>query len=241
MHPEPSTPEPAIPADVAAENLRRNNDLLQDLIERGHGLAVLAHQKAIAIAMDGASDRTYLHKTEDLTIQFERAAQTVRRCILLQQTLTEPRPTGYEIALAAQHRQRARDRALAAPNITRDTPPNIPRDTETEKSEREKSERTERAERCERVESADEFRNEFATRPIGDIITEICADLAIAPPTNLGSWSRHTLQAMIEAASPERAAPPAPPAPRFTAQADPPQPDTQAPPHHHGRRYTPRE
>ena len=183
MHPEPSptepsTPEPAIPADVAAENLRRNNDLLQDLIERGHGLAVLAHQKAIAIAMDGASDRTYLHKTEDLTIQFERAAQTVRRCILLQQTLTEPRPTGYEIALAAQHRQRARDRALAAPN----TAPNIPRDTDTEKSEREKSERAERAERCERVESADEFRDDITARPIAHIIADIQADLGLTPP-----------------------------------------------------------
>jgi len=174
MHPEPSTPEPAIPADVAAENLRRNNDLLQDLIERGHGLAVLAHQKAIAIAMDGASDRTYLHKTEDLTLQFERAAQTVRRCILLQQTLTEPRPIGYEIALAAQQRQRARDRALAAPGTGADTA------SEREKSER--TERAERAERCERVESADEFRDDITARPIAHIIADIQADLGLTPP-----------------------------------------------------------
>lgn len=213
MHPEPSptepsTPEPAIPADVAAENLRRNNDLLQDLIERGHGLAVLAHQKAIAIAMDGASDRTYLHKTEDLTVQFERAAQTVRRCILLQQTLTEPRPTGYEIALAAQHRQRARDRALAAPN----TAPNIPRDTETEKSEREKSERAERVERCERCESADEFRDDITARPIAHIIADIQADLGLTLSPDPSAPANETITPRADAPTwptdtPTRAAP----------------------------------
>ncbi len=180
QQPAPTPAEPAISAEQAADNSRHAAELLRDLMDRAHELAQMIHQKAVATAMDAVIDGTYLQKSEDFTVTFERAARTVRRCIILLEKLAEPRPTAYDLALAAQKRTPARIHP-----------------GETPAPQRSDTEQTERAERSENVN--DEFGNEFATRPIGEIVGEICTDLGLPPPAGTSGWSHQTLDTIAAA------------------------------------------
>ncbi len=186
-HPTPS-PAPISAAEQAV--IDHASAVLRDIIDTAAEMARIAHRQALAQAermdaerMAGASGRR--HPYIDFTLAFERASRCVRRGIMLRLKLHEPRPTGYDIALAAQHHAARRDRA--APIIDASA-------TDIEHTEIERPERPDRPEPLDRLDD-DEF--DDMDRPMGDIVGELCADLRIALPEGIAGWAHLTPNQLI--------------------------------------------
>ena len=191
-HPTPS-PAPISAAEQAV--IDHASAVLRDIIDTAAEMARIAHRQALAQAermdaerMAGASGRR--HPYIDFTLAFERASRCVRRGIMLRLKLHEPRPTGYDIALAAQHhaaQHHAARRDRAAPIIDASA-------TDIEHTEIERPERPDRPEPLDRLDD-DEF--DDMDRPMGDIVGELCADLRIALPEGIAGWAHLTPNQLI--------------------------------------------
>lgn len=186
------TPSPAAIPDADqhtawTEDRDHARAVLRTLIDTAAEMAQIAHQHAMTQALEMARDPGPHHRYIDFTLPFERASRCARRGIILQMTLHDPLPTGYDIALAAQ--KRAAAQARAQQQI--DTPEQVERV--------ERVERPERPERIDREEFADDM-----DRPIGEIIAEMYADLGLTPPDTLADWAHRTPNELAAGDPPDR-------------------------------------
>ncbi len=174
----PNADQPDAQPDAWTEDRDHARAILRTLIDTAAEMAQIAHQHAMTQALEMARDPGPHHRYIDFTLPFERASRCARRGIILQMTLHDPLPTGYDIALAAQKRAAA----LARAQQQIDTPEHV-----------ERVERFENVERIERIDRID--REDFAgdmDRPIGEIIAEMYADLGLTPPDSLADWAHRT-------------------------------------------------
>ena len=148
-----------------------------------------------------------------LAAAFDQIARAVRRSITLARSLDRPLPPTRD---PAHHRTAARQR------IIRDVEDRIGRATDPDACDTSATAADLHAELRDRLDAPD-LDDDLATRPIPDIITEICRDLGLASPPNDTPWKRRTpadlAQLHARAAAPSR---PGAEAPRTTPQPAPP-------------------
>ena len=217
-HPAPGVTPRVTPGADAAATTEHLRTVLLDLVTMGHALARRVHDDAMAEpapANDPGDPEPRPAPRPDPTVAFERAARTVRRTILLIQRLAAPPAPSR----AAPRRQLLRavedaiDRAAfrAAP---------APLDTDSL-----------HAELHERLDSPD-LDDELGTRPVAEIVAEICRDLGLTEPLPFLCPPRRRTPADVaglhaRAAALPGARPPTTPRP---APARPATPPTAAPP-----------
>ncbi len=181
-------------------------EVLHGLIDIGAGLANLLHQQAAAQAQPPqqapaphpapppAPAPTTLTTLTTITAAFDGASRSVRRCIALARSLTQPAPPPNH---SAQHRAAARNRIL------REVEDTIQR-TNNPGSDHAESLQAELHDRLD----APDLDDDLTTRPITEIITEICRDLGLASLPGAHPWKRRTPadihQLQARAAAPSR-------------------------------------
>ena len=213
--------------------------VLNDLIGMGAGLARLLHAQA-TLQAQAAQAAGPPHPTPhapweppsttliNLAAAFDRISRGVRRGIILAQRLANP-------PAPAPAQDPARHRAAARKRILREVEDTIHRTTH--EGGRAESLQTELRDRLD----APDLDDDLTTRPIPDIIAELCRDLGLAtPPGGARPWPRrtpadiHDLCTRAAAPSHQPGAPrPGPPHPSH------PSAQPAAAPHTQGRRATP--
>ena len=113
---------------------------------------------------------------------FDQIARAVRRSITLARSLDRPLPPTRD---PAHHRTAARQR------IIRDVEDRIGRATDPDACDTSATAADLHAELRDRLDAPD-LDDDLATRPIPDIITEICRDLGIAAQPGTNPWRRRT-------------------------------------------------
>ena len=149
--------------------------ILHDLIDMGADLARQIHAQGTA---DTPSTTT---PPQDPTIPFDRIARTIRRTVLLAQQLDHPRPTRLG---------RDATRVAARRRIIRAVQDAIQRPFEDPAQAR--SRESELRERLDAPELNEDLDHDLATRPIADIITEICNDLGLGAMPGTRPYQRRT-------------------------------------------------
>ncbi len=207
--------------------------VLHDLIDMGAGLARLLHQQATAQPQAAPQDPGLppapppapdIALTVALAAAFDRIARAVRRSIALARSLAQPIPPARD---PAQHRAAARKRILrevedaiqrAAPGFDHAADDGSGADTDAASAD------TLTAELHDRLDAPD-LDDDISSRPVADIITEICRDLGLATLPGSHSWKRRTPKdleqlcaraAALSGARPPSAGPPVPATPRAT-------------------------
>lgn len=178
QHPTPTNPtdHPAHPHAYHA--------VLHDLITMGADLARAVHHQATAHtqAAEAALPPTPRPNPDTLihlATSFERIARAIRRCIALSQHLGQPAKPAND---PAQLRAAARKRILRVVEDTIQRPSN---------SHDHEGAGALNAELRERME-APEFNDDLDTRPVADIIEEICRDLGLAARAGVSPFKRRT-------------------------------------------------
>ena len=209
-------------------------EALHDLITMGTDFARLLHGQATAHAQAAPPTPTS-HDTAaqpapapnaliSLAAAFDRTARAVRRSILLARSLAKPVQPAQD---PARHRAAARRR------IIREVEDAIQRPSDT--AERLNAEALQ-AELRDRFDAPD-LDDDISTRPVADIITELCRDLGLAALPGARPWKRRTPEDIRQLHA--RAAAPTPIRPPGTGHQVPshdatkrplnPQPDQRAP------------
>ena len=197
-------------------------EALHDFITIGTSLARHLHQQVTA-EPQSTPQPTSTQPTpaphaaitpEAAAIAFDRLARSVRRSIMLARKLAEPPAPAKD---PAQHRTTARKR------IIREVEDAIQRHSHADDADPASL----TTELHDRLDTPDLDRD-LTTRPIADIITELCRDLGLAALPGTNPWRRRTPQDIQDlnarAAAQPGAAPPSPrPAPK------PPSPNPQPP------------
>ena len=189
MSTTPQTPTQPHPQDTDA-----HRQALNDLITMGTDLARLLHQQATAHAhaAQAALPPTPAPTPDTLialTTAFDRIARAVRRSITLARTLDAPLKP---VPDPAHQRAAARKRILREVEdaITRNAhDPGRARYPGSEGTDPEDL----TAELHDRLDGPD-LDADLATRPIAEVITEICRDLGLAAPPGTHPWKRRTPQ-----------------------------------------------
>ena len=154
-------------ADAVAARAGYYRQVLHELIEMGTDIARTIHQQATAPARDDAP-------REDVSVAFDRVCRGVRRSILLARTL-DAAPAGLP-ALA---------RAQARKAILRRVEDAIHREARGDEAERLHGDLLDRLD-------APELDDDIASRPVDEIIDEICTDLGLGEVARFGLWRRRT-------------------------------------------------
>jgi hypothetical protein len=210
--------------------------VLHDLIDMGTGFARLLHQQATAQPQAAPQDPGLppalppapdIALTVALAAAFDRIARAVRRSIALARSLAEPMQPAKD---PAQHRGAARKRILrevedaiqrAAPGFDHAADDEPGADAA---GADDASADTLTAELHDRLDAPD-LDDDVSSRPVADIITEICRDLGLAALPGAHPWKRRTPkdleQLCARAAAPSHtrppgAGPPVPATPRAT-------------------------
>ena len=189
----PLQDDPGQPADPHGYR-----EVLHDLITMGAGFARLLHGQAAAQAQPAQPAAASAHQGTDpqpapdalirLSAAFDRTARAVRRGILLARSLDQPvQPAPLQPAPDP-----AAPRAAARRRILRDVEDAIQRTGRGASDGHDRAE-TLQAELRDRLDAPD-LDWDISTRPIADIISEICRDLGLAPPSGLHPWKRRTPQ-----------------------------------------------
>ena len=193
---------------------------LHNFIDMGTDLARLVHGQATAQAQ-AAQPGTALPGPEVITA-FDRLARAVRRSIMLARKLAEP---------PAPAKDPAHHRAAARKRIIREVEDAIQRHSHATDSADDADPASLTTELHDRLDTPDLDRD-LTTRPIADIITELCRDLGLAALPGTAPWRRRTPQDIQDlnarAAAQPGAAPPSP-----KPQAPNPQPPRAAIPRAH--------
>ena len=225
LHPTHTLPQEA-PGSQAAD-AHAYIQVLNDLITIGTDLARLIHHQATAQpSTQNPAPPTPAPSPEaliNLTTAFDRIARSVRRSILLARTLATPI---HPIPDPAQPRAAARRRILRE---VEDTIQRVANDAAPPDADRTAGLTAELHDRLD----APDLNEDLATRPIPDIIAEICRDLGLAARPGTHPWKRRTpadIQRLCARAAAAAAAQPAAgPAPSRTPQ-HPPNPGRPEPP-----------
>ena len=144
--------------------------ILDELVTLGTDLARRIHAAAAAGELS----------LEHAATAFDHVSRSVRRTILLSRRLDEPASAQLGSAQPQQHRAAARKRLI------RDVEDTIARTTRGPESEQLQ------AEFQDRLDSPD-LEDEIGTRPVAEIIADICRDLGIATPPGMPRvWKRRT-------------------------------------------------
>ena len=214
-HPIPTHPEPD--PGQQAEDTQFYRQVLHDLINMGTDLARILHTQTVAHAQAALKDCSPPEPLPDHTIPFDRIARAVRRSIALARTLNQP---------AAPARTPAQDRAAARRRILRQVEDTIHRtptpDTGTAEALN--------AELRDRLDAPD-LDDDLATRPVADIIKDICRDLGLSSMPGATPWKRRT-PADIAQLSARAAAPTTPRHPNPAPQGQEPGPTPHQPDPH---------
>jgi hypothetical protein len=165
MHaqPAPTREESTAHRQADAEYYRR---VLHSLIDMGAELAGLVLQQARSQGEAAAP--------ADLAVAFDRVARSVRRTVLLARRLDEaPQPAPAQPRIAARKR------------ILREVEDAIQRTAKGDAAD------SLHAELLDRLDAPD-LDEEIDTRPVPEIIADICRDLGIAHPPGSHPWKRRT-------------------------------------------------
>ncbi len=243
LHTEPG---PHAPGQSAAD-AHYYRHILHDLIDMGTSLARFLHQQATTQA---AQRTTTTAAQQDpgpqpasspapdiaLAAAFDRTARAVRRSIALARSLAAPIPPARD---PARHRAAARKRILreVEDTIQRTAPASGQAASDAADLDDASAEAL-TAELHDRLDAPD-LDDDISSRPVADIITEICRDLGLAALSGAHPWKRRTPtdleQLCARAATPSRASPPGagPPVPATPqrAPASPVPPGPTATPH----------
>jgi hypothetical protein len=178
MSSNPTHTEPETKADQLAQDAQYYRRILHRMIDRGDAMAEMIHQKAKAQAEAEAAPDAEPTPTPDLTVQLDRVARIVRRCILLAQKIAEP--------VKAPRPDDAEQRRIAArKQVIRRVEDAIHRDAADHEAE------ALHAELLERVESP-EFEEDLAQLGIEKVITAMQADMGLLGENSLDHWKRRT-------------------------------------------------
>ena len=174
--PQPTQPTPALTGQTT--HAQANAQTLQELIGMAADVTRFLHARAAAAA---AAPPSPAHPAAPdplvtLAAAFDKAARTVRRCIHQAQRLAQPAPNP------------ARTRTDARKRILREVEDAIGR-----KAHEGDGAESLQAELRERLDAPD-LEDDLATRPIPDIVTEICRDLGLAAHPGTTPWKRRTPQ-----------------------------------------------
>ncbi len=164
------------------------HQVLHDLINMGTDLARLLHGQAAAQAAQQAAQQATGQPAPppapdaliSIAAAFDRIARAVRRSIALARSLDAIQPANDP----AQHRAAARKRILRAveDSIQRTAQDDGPGSAEAEALA---------AELHDRLDAPD-LDDDIGSRPVADIITEICRDLGLAALPGTTPWKRRT-------------------------------------------------
>ena len=154
-----------------AEDNAYYREVLHKVIHIATDLAESIHQKA-------AQPPETTSTPEDPTIPFDRIARAIRRTIALAQSLNNPNQP-------QKTRKPPQDRTAARKQIIRSTEDSI---FSNAKGPRAESLREELSDRME----GPEFEHDLETRPVEDIIRDICDDLGLNGIPGIQLWKRRT-------------------------------------------------
>ncbi len=170
-----------------AADLHGYRHVLHDLIDMGADLARLLHGQAAAQAARQAAQQDAGQPPPpapdaliSITAAFDRIARAVRRSIALACSLDAVQPANDP----ARHRAAARKRILRTveDSIQRTSQDDGPGSAEAEALA---------AELHDRLDAPD-LDDDLTTRPVAEIITEICRDLGLASLPGAHPWKRRT-------------------------------------------------
>ncbi len=233
-------PAPHTPGQQAAD-AHHYRHVLHELIDMGTGLARLLHQQATTQAAQRttptapppAPDAPTPNTLISIAAAFDRIARAVRRSIILARSLADPAPPVRD---PAGHRTAARKHILrevedtiqrTAPASGHAAPAHAASDgLNTNAADPDPASADAlTAELHDRLDAPD-LNDDLSSRPVADIITEICRDLGLAALPGAHPWKRRTPadleQLHARAAAPSRArqpgaGPPVPAAPQHAA------------------------
>jgi hypothetical protein len=196
-------------ADTHATDAQYYRHALHDLIDLGSDLARLLHQQASAQAAQQAITQAHAAPqdpapqpapapapdalTPDTLISiaaaFDRIARAIRRSIALARSLADPAPPAKN---PAQHRAAARRRILreVEDTIQRMSPGSDDADFDAADADDASADAL-TAELHDRLDAPD-LDDDVSSRPVADIITEICRDLGLAVLSGAHPWKRRT-------------------------------------------------
>lgn len=222
--------------DAQAASAQRHHQVLDGLINIGADFARLLHSQALLQAQPapqpGQPPATHPKPAPapspapgtlvDLAAAFGTISRAVRRCIMLAQALANPKQPAAPANDPARHRTAVRKR------IIREVEDAIHR-TANEGASAERL----TAELRERLDAPD-LEDDINSRPVADIIRELCRDLGLFSAPNDPQWKRRT-PAIIEqlcarAAQPSRPRHPSPMPQDAGPSAAQPSPAGQPPP-----------
>ena len=177
--------------DAQATSTLRHHQVLDGLVNMGADFARLLHSQALLQAQPApqAGQPADTHPTPapaapsapatlvSLAAAFGIISRSVRRCIMLAQVLATPKPPTAD---PARHRTAARKR------IIREVEDAIHRQA----NEGASAERL-TAELRERLDAPD-LEDDISSRPVADIIKELCRDLGLFSAPNDPQWKRRT-------------------------------------------------
>ena len=168
--------------------------VLDGLITIGADFARLLHAQATAQAQAAQPDASAQSAAADapapapealinLSAAFDQIARAIRRSIILARSLDLPVPPARDPAV---QRTAARKRIIreVEDRIGRATDADPNRDTEANAADL-------HAELRDRLDAPD-LDDDITTRPVAEIITEICRDLGLASPPGIQPWQRRT-------------------------------------------------
>ena len=205
----------ALPAQPLAQNdpgqhaadVRTHREVLNGLITMGADFARLLHAQAKAQAEATNPDAAApapapaADTLTNLAAAFDRITRAVRRTIILARSLDRPVPPA---------RDPAAQRSAARKRIIREVEDAIGRTGEAEIWDTGSTAAGLRAELRDRLDAPD-LDDDIASRPVADIITEICRDLGLASPPGTHPWQRRTPMDVADlrtrAAAPSRPCP----------------------------------
>ena len=202
-------------------------EILHDLISMGTDFARLLHSQAQA-AQPAAAPVSHATDAQpapapdtliSLSAAFDRIARAIRRSILLARSLAEPLqltqdPAGHRIAARKRIIREVEDAIQRTPDPT--------------------DAKVLQAELRDRFDAPD-LDDDIGTRPVSDIITELCRDLGLATLPGAHPWKRRTpedirqLCAQAAAPTPIRQPGAAPQEPRRDTPAPAPDPQRDKP------------
>jgi len=173
----PSSPDRPAVVDQPGANTQHYRDVLRELVDIGTDIArmFLAHARLQHQFVDAGA---HPHAPIDFSIPYESLARSIRRTIALAQKLDQPAPP-IPAARAEQARTASRLKIIrevedAIERHAADTPPEDLRE-----------------ELRTRLDAPD-LEEEIETRPIADIIAEICHDLGLDHAPGSPPWKRRT-------------------------------------------------
>src|SRR3954454_2573127 len=203
MLPQPTpspTDDPADTPDPADDDAQFEQALFRCVLEVGMDVARMVQAVAKPYANPDpaapAPEPPTTAQAAQIAAAYDRVARAIRRTILLKRRVDDPPPR-------AQHRESSRRQIIRAVEDV------------IQRSERRPADKDHlETEFHERLDGPD-LEDDIDSRPIPDIIAEICRDLGLATPSGATPWKRRTpedIATLCARAAAPRPARPAPPA-----------------------------